>query len=136
MTVVTNALSTYIALLDAPGDLRPPLLVNGGKRSYLKIAEDYLQVNAPNGLFSATTNYARVLRIPSDARVVKLEIFSDVPLDTNATSTLAFDIGVAFSDSFNPDSTPTLYAGQIPTTVGQPGSLTPGTLTTFAAYAS
>ena len=47
----------------------------------------------------------------------------------SGTPTLAFDVGIAFSDSTK-DGTPPQYQGKIPTTALD------GTLTTFAAYSS
>jgi hypothetical protein len=135
MTTLLNAKSPYIAALDAIGPFVPPPFLGNGARGICKVQEDFVQVDI-NGLFTSVGNYARLLRILSDACIDKLEIFLDVPLDTNATSTLAFDIGIAFSDSQNNDSTPALYQGLIPTTVGLQGSLIAGTTTSFASYAS
>jgi hypothetical protein len=131
MTVELNAKSPYISAIDRPFGLFIPSTIGDGSRGICKVQQDFLQVDT--ALFSAVGNYGKLLRLPADAVISKLEIFSDVPLDTNATSTLAFDIGLCFSNGPS-DGTPQDKRGLVQTTVGF--GATPGTNTTFAAYSN
>jgi hypothetical protein len=131
MTVELNAKSPYIAAQDRPFGLFIPATIGDGSRGICKVQQDFLQIDT--AFFSAVGNYGKLLRLPADAVISKLEIFSDAPLDTNATSALAFDIGLCLSSAPS-DGTPALYQGLIPTTVGF--GAVPGTTTTFAAYSN
>lgn len=56
---------------------------------------------------------ARMARFPTQAKVKEVWLYSDAPLDQNATQTLAFSLNVAFSDANN-DGTPVPYQGLVP----------------------
>jgi hypothetical protein len=136
MTAVLNVYGTALNALSAgpstSGYLSYPSLTAGeGAGAELTEIEDVLAVTT--AWEGAIGNYGRFCRFPSRARIKSMEVLSDVALDTNATSTLKIDFGIAFSDNFSAngifDGVPTQYAGLIPTT-------TANTTTTFASYSS
>ena len=133
MTQVLNLLSTFVTILDAvpatgfAGQPMSQLSTGEGAPAYLKTQEDVTAWTANLG--SAVANYARLIRLPSDAIIKKLEVASDAPLDSNAVQTLKLNFGIAFSDATQ-DGTPATYQTLIPTSTKN------GTTTTFTAYSS
>jgi hypothetical protein len=118
MTVVTNALSANIALLDtnpsnipATGFLGLGTLTAGeGIAGNDQILTDQLPVST--AFLGASGNYGRLLRIPANAKLQHLFIGTDVVLDSANPQTLAFDISVGFSDSLG-DGTPYYLQGLV-----------------------
>ena len=118
MTVVTNALSTNIAVLDqnpssipATGFLGLGQLTAGeGLAGNDQILTDQLPVSV--AFQSAAANYGRLCRIPANAKLQHLWIGTDIILDTANPQTLAFDISVGFSDSLG-DGTPYYLQGLV-----------------------
>jgi hypothetical protein len=132
MTVVTNVLGTNVAVLDTATPPFIQLTRGEGGPGRVQMVED--QVALTTAFVGATGNYARLCRFPTWAKIKRLRVFSDAPLDSNATQSLALNFGVTFSDS-TINGTPSLYQGLIPTTVGiGGGSTTAGTTTSFASY--
>lgn len=135
MTAVLNVLANGVGVLDtsiATGYQGVGYNTAGeGAAARLQVIEDY--VNLTTTFLGATHNYARLVRIPSRAKIKRVEIWNDKILDTNATSTLAFDVGVAFSDYYTQtgmyDGVPASYSGSIPTTAGN-------AVTPFSSYSS
>ena len=136
MTAVLNVLASNLGVLDTGPSTAGwsgygTLTAGEGAPAPLLQIEDGVALTT--AFLGAVGNYARILRVPSRAKVKKIEVFSDKALDTNAASTLKFNFGVAFSDGPNngvKDGTPKSYVGLIPT------STFAGATTTFAAYAS
>lgn len=125
MTVVTDQNGTNIALLNVVTPFSQ-LDAGAGRAARLKVVEDVLSL--PTTFFSATANWGRLCRIPSNAKIKRVEVATDVAIDAHATaSTAAFKIGMVFSNSTN-DGTPSSYQNLQPTTVGiGGGTTTPGT---------
>ena len=111
-----------------------------GSGGFYKVA-DYISVVAATMLPATTTGQVfRLVRIPVEAMIQKVLIFSDNPLDTNTSPTLALDFNLAFSDanttavgqaagqgsvgSSVQDGTPATFAGQVPTSANT-GAVTP-----------
>jgi hypothetical protein len=132
MTSVLNSKAVNVTLLDAvpaTGYAGQPLtqISSGeGGPAFTKSIEDSIVL--PVTFFSATGNYARILRFPTNAKVKSVEVHTDIAVDAAATTgAAAFYVGVAFSDSTS-DGTPPAYQGLQPTTVGiGGGSTTAGT---------
>jgi|SRR6185437_780193 len=113
-----------------------------GAPDHLFVVDDYVSVLAAD---LAVGDVLRLVRFPTGAKVKRVRIFSDGPLDTNASPTLALDFNIAFSDANTSavgnaanqgsvgdqvnDGTPSSVAGQIPTTAGN-------AVTTISAYSS
>ena len=136
MTTVTNLLAQNVNILDtvpATGYAGQPLTQlsagEGGPAS-VKIIEDVTALTASYS--SAINNYARILRFPSNAKVKRLDIFTDAAPDSSTAQTTAIAFGVAFSDAtgLTFDGTPAAYQGLVPTTANT------GVTTTFALNAS
>lgn len=87
------------------------------------VVDDWVAVTAV-GIGSSGSIY-KLARFPTNAIIKSLVIASDVPIDSNATQTLAFKIGVLFSDSTT-DGTPQAYQGLAPITTanGAPAACT------------
>lgn len=126
MTVVTNIKGASLTILDATPKVA--LTEGEGSQSRLKVVAD--QVSLPVTFFSATNNYARLCRIPANAKLKKLAFLTDAAVDAAATTgAVTFTIGVAWSDSVY-DGTPPSFQGLVPSTVGvvkEGGSTTAGT---------
>lgn len=118
MTVVTNALSANITLLDqnpasipSTGFLGLGTLTAGeGIAGNDQVLTDALPASV--AFQSAAANYGRLLRIPANARLQHLFIGTDIVLDSANPQTLAFDISVGFSDSLG-DGTPYYLQGLV-----------------------
>jgi hypothetical protein len=105
---------------------------------------DYVAVSTT--ALATVGNALKVIRFPIEAYVQSVKIYSDGPLDTNSSPTLALDINVAFSDANTSavggaagqglvgdqvqDGTSSTYAGQVPT------SALDGAVTPLATYSS
>jgi hypothetical protein len=126
MAADTNFLSTSITALDAT----PLGLVSAGlgAKDKLYSIKDYASPTAVG--LQTVGSYYRLVRIPTNAIINELFFFTDRALDSNAANTLAFVMGVAFSDCPGFDGTQPYQLGQIPTTANN------GTVTTFATFAS
>lgn len=103
-----------------------PNTAGQGASAELKSYMDKCSVGATE--IQSAGSYYRLVRIPTFAKVRAVYISTDKALDSG-TPTLAFDIGIAFSDS-EFDGTPPSLRGRIPTTANN------GATTTFAAYSS
>lgn len=126
MAAETNIKSAGITNLSAS-----PMVMNTtgvGSKGYDFSIDDYAAVAATP--IQSAGSYYRLLRIPANARIKTLTFATSNALDTNASNTLAFDIGLAWSDSTT-DGTPTWLQGLIPTTANDGA-----TTTTFASYSS
>ena len=124
MAAETNIKSASITNLGST-----PMILNTagvGAKTYDWSIDDYVSVAATP--IQSAGSYYRVLRIPTRARIKSLTVFTDKALDSG-TPTLAFDIGIAFSDSTT-DGTPVAFQGLVPTTANDM------TMTTFASYSS
>ncbi len=131
MAAEVNILSQGITALDAGITGAPaPAQVGSGKGAAGKLwtVDDYVQNNATS--IQTAGSYYRLLRIPTNAFVKALYISTDKALDSNASNTLAFDVGIAFSDSLYDGTRPEQQA-LIPTTANDGV-----TTTTFAAYSA
>ena len=102
------------------------LTAGEGKPGELQVQDDYIHVTT-NML--ATLQGWRLCRIPTAAKVKRLEWMFDAIVDTSSTQALSFDINVMFSDS-TVDGTPYALQGLIPT------SANTGATTTAATYSS
>lgn len=125
MAAETNIKSAGITNLDAT-----PMVLNTagqGAAGPPREIDDYVSVAATP--IQTAGSYYRLVRIPSNAKIKTLTISTDKALDSG-TPTLAFDIGLAWSDSTIDGTLPALQ-GLIPTTAND-GSTT----TTFAAYSA
>jgi hypothetical protein len=127
MAAETNVKSTSIGNLDATPFYLYPTAGAGARQQVFSI-DDYAAVTAV-GIASAGSYY-RLLRIPTNSIIKTLAIFTSTALDTNASNTLTFDIGLAFSDSTIDGTNPSLQ-GLIPTTANDGA-----TTTTFGSYSS
>jgi len=115
MTAVLNSKAVNVTLLDAVNP-KSALTSGEGAPSRLNVVED--QITLPVTFFSATNNYARVARIPANAKIKRIALFTDAAVDSAATTgAAAFKVGVAFSDSTT-DGTPAAYQGLVPSTLG------------------
>lgn len=125
MAAETNIKSNHITNLDAT-----PMVLNTSGQGAVgnpRELDDYAAVAATP--IQSAGSYYRMLRIPSSAKLKVLTLSTNKALDSG-TPTLAFDIGLAWSDSTIDGTLPALQ-GLIPTTAND-GSTT----TTFAAYSS
>ena len=121
MTAVLNTKSTNITLLDT---LNPFQALTAGEGAPQRLWQIEDQVVLPTTFFSATNNYVRLCRFPTSAKIKKVELRTDVAVDSAATTgAAAFSVGVAFSDS-TIDGTPAAYQGLVPSTVGIGGGTT------------
>jgi len=105
-----NGKSVNIAFLDQTAPF-VQMTAGEGRAARLKMVEDKVALDAAG--LGDTGSYYRVCRLPANAKVKRLDIFTDAALDTNATPTLSLDFGVVFSDS-TIDGTPVAYQGQAP----------------------
>jgi hypothetical protein len=132
MAAETNILSQSINALDngSPGSPAPGK-VSAGQGGPGKVWEvdDYVNVTG-SGPFSIQSagSYYRLLRIPTAAMIKELYLSFNTALDSNAANTLAFVLGIAFSDS-QWDGTQPYQAGLIPTTANDGA-----TTTSFASF--
>jgi hypothetical protein len=121
MTAVINLKSANVTAQDAVASTGgysgyPTLSAGEGAGGQLISVED--SVALPTTFFSATNNYARILRIPTRAKLKRLELLSDAAVDAAATTgATTFTVGLMFSDS-TIDGTPSAYQGLVPSTVG------------------
>jgi len=107
---MTEALkSVNVTVLDQDSPFQA-LTAGEGAASRLKQVEDTVSLTAA-GLVVGSTY--RMCRVPANAKIKKVEVWSDAALDTNAASTLAFDFSLAFSDAPR-DGTPVDYQGLAP----------------------
>jgi hypothetical protein len=97
-----------------------------GATAYSYTIEDTVVCTA-TGIATLASTY-RMVRVPSNAKIKSVVIATDKALDSHSSSTLAFDVNVAFSDSTT-DGTQAQYQGLIPTTAGN-------ATTTVASYSS
>jgi hypothetical protein len=99
------------ALTDA--DVQPILdrTAGEGAASDLKVIDDFVAVDAV-GIADTGSTYT-LLRFPTSAKVKRLEVLTDGPIDSNATQQLAIDFNIAFSDS-KYDGTQTALQAQAP----------------------
>jgi len=87
-----------------------------GAFGFLRQVEDIVAVTATDLVSTITSRNGstfRMCRFPTQAKLKKVELASDDSLDSNATASVAFEIGVAFSDSLT-DGTKKDYAGLLP----------------------
>lgn len=68
-----------------------------GAEGYLKSISDYVTVTT-GGLASTSSTY-KMVRLPSNAKVKRVELSFDTAADSNASPTLAWDVGAYYSDS-------------------------------------
>ena len=135
MTAVLNIKGVNVTLADAS----PRLAVTQGEgaQARLMIIED--QISLPVTFFSATANYVRVCRFPTNAKIKRLTWFTDAAVDAAATTgATTLSIGVMFSDS-TIDGTPVAQQGLVPSTVGvvaNGGSTTAGTTVALPSTAN
>ena len=130
MAAETNVLSQGIGALDngVTGAPAPASVAAGkGAKAYLWSVDDYVSVGAT--AIQTAGSYYRLLRVPVNAFVKSLVVGFDTALDSNNSNTLAFALGIAFSDSTFDTTRPEQLA-KIPTTAND------GTLTTFAAFSA
>jgi hypothetical protein len=121
MTAVLNTKSTNITTLDTLNPFQA-LTTGEGAPARLWCVED--QVVLPTTFFSATNNYVRLCRFPTNAKIKKVVLLTDAAVDAAATTgATTFTVGVAFSDS-TIDGTPANWAGLVPSTVGIGGGTT------------
>ena len=135
MTAVLNLKGTNVTLLDATP--KSVLTVGEGAGAHLYRIED--QVSLPVTFFSATANYVRLCRFPTNAKIKKFTWFTDAAVDAAATTgATTLSIGVMFSDSTT-DGTPVALQGLVPSTVGvvaNGGSTTAGTAVALPSTAN
>jgi hypothetical protein len=122
MTTYTEKdVSTNIALLNALPIV--PLTTGEGAPGYVRMVEDTVAVGRTD---FATAGYGvRLCRFPTNAKVKRVELFSDTSLVDGGTSSTALilGVGVIFSNS-TIDGTPAAYQNLQPTTVGIGGGTT------------
>jgi hypothetical protein len=120
MTVVTNALSSGIASLDTnPANI--PLTgflgIQGVTAGEGGVVGNWItlvdQLPVSTAFLGASGNWGRLCRFPATAKLVMVEIGTDVVLDTANPQTLAFDVSVGFSDSLG-DGTPYYFQNMVP----------------------
>lgn len=131
MAAETNILSQSITALDSgiTGAPAPAIVASGkGAPSKLWTIDDYVTFNSSAITFAGS--YYRLLRIPVNAVPKSLIIGFNTAADSNGSNTLAFDLGIAFSDSLYDGTRPEQQA-LIPTTANDGV-----TTTTFAAYSA
>jgi hypothetical protein len=133
---VVTTLGTNLTILDATpatgyaGQPLAQLSAGEGGPAQLKSVEDSVAI-AQTGGGTAGHGY-RLCRFPTNAKVKKVELFTDVSLVDGGTSStaLTFGVGVVFSDS-TIDGTPVAYQNQWPILPTTPGTgTTAGTLAT------
>jgi hypothetical protein len=110
MSGTANVKGTNVALLDTTNPFAA-LDAGAGRAARLKVVED--KVNLDATALGGTDTYARLCRVPANAKIKKVEVWSDSVLDSNATSTLKLRFGMGFSDS-EIDGTPAAYRGKNP----------------------
>lgn len=119
MTVVTNLKGSGVTAADnsdltvAANALAPlnRLTAGEGAPGHVRILEDI--VSLPTTFFSATGNYARLARLPSNAKIKRIQVQTDAAIDAHATAGLAaFNISVGWSDA--DDHTPGAFQGTVP----------------------
>jgi hypothetical protein len=120
MTAALNIQSVNITQLDLI--TAPPLT---GFKGYgtLTAAQGLAQVTkrvvdlipVTVAMTSAAGNYWRMCRIPANAKVQKVMVWTDAAIDSNSVQTLALSFSVGFSDAPNfTDGTPSAYSGLVP----------------------
>lgn len=118
MVATVNGKSANLAYLDAT-DLTVAanavapmarLTAGEGAPGHLRIAEDIIPLDAAG--LADTGSYYRGCRIPSNAKVKRVTVFSDSVLDSNGTSLLQLTFGVGWSDAN--DGTPSSFQGKNP----------------------
>lgn len=102
------------------------LTAGEGKPGTVKVQDDYIHVTT--AMLAAGQNW-RLARIPTTAKVKKVEILFDAIPDTNSTQTLALDFNMCFSDATN-DGTSGANQAQIPTTANT------GATTSISSYSN
>ena len=99
------------------------LTAGEGAPGVVRAVEDFVAI--PRTGFGTAGNFFRLLRFPSNARIKRLELYTDLLLVDGGTSSsaLSVGVGVVFSDS-TIDGTPAALQNQMPTTVGIGGGTT------------
>jgi hypothetical protein len=122
--------STILETAPATGYAGQPmsqLSAGEGRAATLYSVEDSIAL--PVDFFAATANVARLCRIPANAKIKRVTVFSDGTLDQNATAASAFNVGLIWSNTPG-DGTPANLNGLIPTTANT------GATTTVAAFST
>lgn len=109
MTALTITSSTNVTTLDTLP--LAPLTSGQGSPSAIKIADDMIAVSTG---MEAQWQAWRMCRIPTNAIIKKVEIYSDAALDSSTSQALALDVSVQFSDS-TADGTSQANQNQLPT---------------------
>ena len=87
-----------------------------GRPGFLRMVDDFVAVAVAildTTITSHNGSTLRMARFPTQAKVKKVEIATDAALDSNASQSLAFELGVGFSTAAN-DGTPAAYQGLFP----------------------
>jgi hypothetical protein len=79
-----------------------------GGSGYLRDVSDY--VTPTTGGLASTSSIYKMVRLPTGAKLKKLQLFCTSVLDSNASPTLAVDVGAYYSDS-TIDGTPVADQG-------------------------
>jgi len=113
MTTRVDIKSAVITDLDATP--KKEATAGEGRGGFLKQVDDVIAIAATD--LTATVSTAgstiRLARFPTQAKVKKVTLGTDDSLDSNATASLAFEVGVSFSTAAN-DGTPAAYQGLSP----------------------
>lgn len=125
---IENLKSIQITYLDAqiPPPV-PPVSTGEYAPGSLLMVDGYIAMTA-SGLGSIGSTY-RMCRIPVEAKIKRVRVYTDAAPDSNSSQLLALDFNLAFSDDAN-DGTNTNNQGAIPTTAGA-GAVTP--VTTYSS---
>jgi hypothetical protein len=113
MVATLNGKSTAVTALDTVQPFTQQT-AGEGLAVRLKQVEDVVAIDAAG--LGTVGSYYRLCRIPANAKVKRVEVFSD-KLDSNAASTVVLEFGMVFSDS-TIDGTPAAYQGLFPDTSG------------------
>lgn len=94
-----------------------------GAAGVLRQVEDFVAVAQTD--FGTAGNFVRFCRFPTNARLKRVQLYTDRTLvdGGGASSALSLGVGVVFSDS-KIDGTPVAYQNLMPTTVGIGGGTT------------
>ena len=109
-----DAKSAVITDLDASP--KKEATAGEGRAGFIKQVDDVVAVSATDLVSTITSNNGstfRLCRFPTQAKVKKVTLASDASLDSNSTATVAFQVGVAFSDAGN-DGVLKDYVGLVP----------------------
>lgn len=83
--------------------------------------------HATTGGLGTTASTYRLVRLRSNVKIKNVKFFTSVVLDSNATPTLAFDVGVYYSDNSANDGTSPSNTGSISTSAFFSAVATPQT---------